>query len=74
MTDPPGLFSRPVEQWFESAYRSPTPAQALGWPAIARGEHALIVSPTGSGKTLTAFFWSVDRLFRDLQAIPEPPP
>ncbi len=34
----------------------------LGWPAIARGESTLILSPTGSGKTLTAFLWCLDRL------------
>jgi len=33
----------------------------LGWPAIARGESTLIFSPTGSGKTLTAFLWCLDR-------------
>ena len=30
-------------------------AQALGWPAIARGESTLLLAPTGSGKTLAAF-------------------
>src|SRR5512142_1766729 len=34
----------------------------LGWPAIARGDSTLILSPTGSGKTLTAFLWCLDRL------------
>ena len=26
------------------------------------GQHALVVAPTGSGKTLSAFLWSIDRL------------
>jgi ATP-dependent Lhr-like helicase len=27
----------------------------MGWPVIARGESALILAPTGTGKTLAAF-------------------
>ncbi|HEX2186683.1 MAG TPA: DEAD/DEAH box helicase, partial [Chloroflexota bacterium] len=42
-------------------------------PAIARGEHALILAPTGSGKTLTAFLWSLDVLFREVQSPPASP-
>jgi ATP-dependent Lhr-like helicase len=34
----------------------------MGWPAIARGESALILAPTGTGKTLAAFLWCLDRL------------
>ena len=45
-----------------SAFDAPTPAQALGWPAIASGEHTLIQAPTGSGKTLAAFLYGIDRL------------
>src|SRR5579885_1669662 len=66
------LFSPPVADWFRETFGQPTPPQAQGWPAIARGENALILSPTGSGKTLTAFLWSLDVLFRELQETPEP--
>lgn len=72
MSDPLALFSRATAEWFRSTYDGPTPPQTLGWPVIARGDHALIISPTGSGKTLTAFLWSLDRLFRELRETPEP--
>src|SRR5437867_687107 len=66
--DPLASFSAPVADWFRATFGQPTPPQAQGWPVIARGEHALIVSPTGSGKTLTAFLWAIDRLHRELGA------
>jgi ATP-dependent helicase Lhr and Lhr-like helicase len=55
-------FHAPVRQWFASSFAAPTRAQQLGWPAIARGDSTLILAPTGSGKTLTAFLWALDRL------------
>src|SRR5215204_3223655 len=55
-------FSEPVRRWFDASFEAPTPAQAAGWPAIATGEHTLILAPTGSGKTLAAFLWGIDRL------------
>src|SRR5919109_2454713 len=56
------VFSPRTRAWFEGAFNAPTPAQALGWPAIASGEHTLIQAPTGSGKTLAAFLYGIDRL------------
>jgi len=38
----------------EAGITEPTPPQALAWPLIGRGEDALIVAPTGSGKTEAA--------------------
>jgi ATP-dependent helicase Lhr and Lhr-like helicase len=64
-------FSAPVRTWFQTTFRDPTPAQAQGWPAIADGGHTLILAPTGSGKTLTAFLWAIDRLMTD--PVPERP-
>src|ERR671922_139641 len=56
------VFSPRTRAWFEGAFAGPTPAQELGWPAIASGEHTLIQAPTGSGKTLAAFLYGIDRL------------
>jgi len=56
------VFSPATREWFEAAFAEPTPAQALGWPAIASGRNTLIQAPTGSGKTLAAFLYGIDRL------------
>src|ERR687891_656796 len=56
------VFSPATRAWFERTFDAPTPAQELGWPAIASREHVLIQAPTGSGKTLAAFLYGVDRL------------
>ena len=55
-------FSAPTRTWFEAAFASPTPAQEGAWEAIAHGQHALVVAPTGSGKTLSAFLHGLDTL------------
>jgi len=62
MSDPLAPFSAETRAWFEQSFEGPTPAQELGWPAIARGGHTLIQAPTGSGKTLAAFLYGIDRL------------
>jgi ATP-dependent helicase Lhr and Lhr-like helicase len=61
-------FSAPVREWFTTTFPSPTAAQEQGWPAIAAGDHTLVLAPTGSGKTLAAFLWGLDRL------VTSPPP
>jgi ATP-dependent helicase Lhr and Lhr-like helicase len=61
-TDPLAGFSERTRSWFERSFEAPTPAQEQGWPAIATGANTLICAPTGSGKTLTAFLWGIDRL------------
>jgi ATP-dependent helicase Lhr and Lhr-like helicase len=62
-------FSPPVREWFRTTFATPTSAQAKGWPAIADGDHTLLLAPTGSGKTLTAFLAAIDRLVSE----PVPP-
>ena len=56
------LFHPITAAWFRAVFDKPTSPQRLGWPAIARGESTLILAPTGTGKTLTAFLWCLDRL------------
>src|SRR5215471_7585511 len=65
------LFQAPVREWFEAVFAAPTRPQTLGWPAIARGESTLILAPTGTGKTLAAFLWCINRLMFS-PAPPEP--
>ena len=61
-TDPFACFHPVTAEWFRAVFDEPTAPQRLGWPVIARGESALILAPTGTGKTLTAFLWCLDRL------------
>lgn len=59
----PSKYLHPiVAQWFENSFRAPTLAQEKAWPAIARGEHTLLLAPTGSGKTLAAFLVAIDSI------------
>lgn len=57
-------FSLPTRTWFEAAFAEATPAQVGAWSAISQGRNALVVAPTGSGKTLSAFLWALDSLSR----------
>jgi len=67
--DPLATLGGPVRDWFSTAFPGgPTPAQSLAWPSIASGENLLLVSPTGTGKTLAAFLAIISRLFREHSA------
>lgn len=57
-------FSPATKAWFTSSFPAPTPAQLGAWDAISTNQHALVVAPTGSGKTLSAFLWAIDQLVR----------
>ncbi|BDT94462.1 putative ATP-dependent helicase Lhr [Nocardia sputorum] len=61
-TESMAQFSRATQEWFDGAFPAPTSAQLGAWKAIAAGEHTLVVAPTGSGKTLSAFLWAIDQL------------
>ena len=55
-------FSLATRAWFTGAFVAPTAAQEGAWDAISQGLDTLVVAPTGSGKTLSAFLWSLDKL------------
>ena len=60
--DPLTLFHPVTAAWLRAVFEKPTTPQRLGWPAIARGESTLLLAPTGTGKTLAAFLWCIDKL------------
>ena len=69
MHNPLSIFHPLVQKWFQNRFERLTDIQAKAWPVIAKGSHALITAPTGSGKTLTAFLWALNQLItNNLQA------
>ena len=62
------LFHPVTAAWFRATLGMPTAPQREGWPAIARGESTLILAPTGTGKTLAAFLWCLDKLMLSADA------
>jgi ATP-dependent Lhr-like helicase len=51
-----------IRKWFAETLGKPSDPQRKGWPAIATGQHTLILAPTGTGKTLAAFLWELNAL------------
>ena len=46
-----------VQEWVRArGWTSATPIQEMAWPVLARGGDALLVAPTGTGKTEAALF------------------
>ncbi len=60
--NPLSLFHPLIQKWFFEKVGTPTDIQQKAWPQISSGSHVLITSPTGTGKTLTAFLWAINRL------------
>ncbi|MDN5768545.1 MAG: ATP-dependent helicase, partial [Humibacillus sp.] len=61
-TDALERFSPATAEWFRNSFSLPTAAQEGAWNAISSGHHCVVVAPTGSGKTLSAFLWAIDRM------------
>jgi ATP-dependent Lhr-like helicase len=56
------LFHPITAKWFRAVFDDVTAPQREGWPPIAKGDSTLILAPTGTGKTLSAFLWCLDKL------------
>lgn len=63
-------FHPHVRAWFTGTLGEPSDPQRFGWPAIASGDHTLLLAPTGTGKTLAAFLWELNALIVDGASAP----
>jgi ATP-dependent Lhr-like helicase len=57
-----------LSQWFKQNFASFTHAQLRAVPAVLERESILLTSPTGSGKTLSAFLGIFEALLKKLDA------
>lgn len=53
-----------VRQWFDSSFEELTEPQSYAVPLIHERKNVLVSSPTGSGKTMTAFLSIIDELLK----------
>ncbi len=57
------ILNKYVSKWFFNKFKTLTEPQKLAIIPISKGKNVLISSPTGSGKTLTAFLFIISKLF-----------
>ena len=57
-------FEPLVKKWFNQKFNDLTPPQSMAVPLINNNENVLVSSPTGSGKTLTAFLSILNDFFK----------
>src|SRR5439155_9434308 len=58
-----GLMEPLIGEWFQSKFKGLTEPQAYAVPIIHARKNVLVSSPTGSGKTLTAFLSIINELY-----------
>ncbi|AAB98279.1 TPA: ATP-dependent helicase [Methanocaldococcus jannaschii] len=58
------ILEKPVKEWFKRKYKTFTPPQRYAIKEIHEGKNVLICSPTGSGKTLSAFLAGINELIK----------
>ena len=58
------ILDKDVASWFKSKYKHFSPPQLFSVKMIHEKQNVLISSPTGTGKTLSAFLSVIDRLVR----------
>ncbi|EHP88080.1 ATP-dependent helicase [Methanotorris formicicus] len=56
------ILEKPVKEWFKRKYKTFTPPQRYAVMEIHKKQNVLISSPTGSGKTLSAFLAAINEL------------
>ena len=64
MSDNPALLPQ-FEAWFRARNWQPRPHQSAFWQAARAGDDALLIAPTGGGKTLAGFMPSLEALVQN---------